>query len=57
MALDLHKLHASAEITKTRFAVRRVASDGLSESRLRDYVDQDAQQDGPRHSELAAIVL
>jgi len=35
----------SRHLTKTRFAVRRVASDGLSESRLRDYVDQDAQQD------------
>jgi len=57
MALVLYELDASAEITKTPFAVRRAASDGLSESGLHDYVDQDAQQHGLRHSELTAMAL
>jgi len=38
-------LIASADITWTRFAVRQVATDGVSESGSRDHVDQDAQQD------------
>jgi len=31
--------------------------DGISESASRDHVDQGAQQDGLRHSELSAVVL
>ena len=56
MAIVLYELDASADITWTRFAVRQAASDGLWESGSRDHVDQDAQQDGLRHSELAAML-
>jgi len=50
------ELGASVDIIWTQYAVRSVASGGLSESGWHDHVDQDAPQHGLRRSELVAVV-
>jgi len=57
MELVQCELGASVYITRTRYAVRSVASDGLPEPGWQDHVDQDAPQHGWRRSELVAMVL